>query len=353
MLTAVGSSPTLSGAGTVYWIGADGNIYNKTSAGVTNLGASTGNSTAANLTLNGATQISDPNPGNPVAPTTTTGTTAPTNPNGAAAPKVLNQAAVNNTQGTLDQLPGSLASALGSENQNYANTNAGFNSQEGQQRTAYDSGSVTNQQNYDSNYMDSIRAGIKGLGGLMAVLRGSGAAGGSADDEVQNTVGGITSDDIRTGRDTRQANQGQLDSSLGSFLTELSGKRQANKDTHANNEAAINRDSATQMQDLYSKMAGYYGDAGDTGNANAFMARAGALTPTIAANSRTQTGAYDTSPVVIHAPNLTSFAAPTQPDAATASQDGQVGSGIFSMNSNKRKDAAPTPTAPVAIAQGA
>jgi hypothetical protein len=193
----------------------------------------------------------------------------------------------------------------------------------------------------------------------MAVLRGSGAAGGTADDDVQNTVGGITSDDIRNGADTQKNNQGALDSSLSQFLTDLKGKRQANEDTYVNNQHAIQRDNATQMQDLYSKMAGFYGDAGQTGQANDFLAKAGSFTPTIAANSRTQTSNYDTAPVVIHAPNLTSFAAPTQPAAATAPQDGQVGSGIFAMNSNRRpsKDsstpaaAAPAMTAPVA--QGA
>lgn len=139
----------------------------------------------------------------------------------------------------------------------------------------------------------------------------------------------------------------QLDSSLGSFLTELGRKRRVNEDTRVNNERAITRDNQTQMQDLFSKMAGYYGDAGDTGNRDAFMSRAGALTPSIAGNSRAQLSAYDTTPVQVQAPQLTAFAAPTQPDVAVAPDNGQVGSGIFTMTDRRRKESVPSPV-PVA-----
>lgn len=342
-LSVVGSSPTLSQAGQVFWIGNDGNVYLHNGDGTaSNLGAANGTATTANLTLNGAKQIT--NPGNPGTPANTP---APTNPTGATHP-ALNQAAVNNTQATIDQIPGLLQAALAAEGQTHQNSINTFNAQEGQQRGQYDTSTTTNQQNYDSNFMDSIRAGIKGLGSLVSLLRGTGAAGGTAEDNVRDVVGGTAADDIRTGKDTHDTNQGQLDSSLASFLTDLSGKRQQNEDTFTNNNRAINRDSNTQLQDLYSKMAGFYGDAGDTGNANSFMARAGSLTPSIAANTRSAVSAYDTTPVVIHAPNLTAFAAPSQPAAATVPQDGQVGSGIFAIDNKRKDNSTPTvPTTPV------
>jgi hypothetical protein len=262
---------------------------------------------------------------------------------GGAAKPALNRGAVDNTQLAIDQIPGMLASALGSEDQTYGNTVNGFNAQEGTQRDTYGKSTTTNQQNYDSNFMDSIRAGIKGLGGLMALLRGTGASGGSVDDNVRDTVGGVTANDIRGGADTQKENQSALDASLSSFLTDLGTKRRANDDTHVNNRAAITRDSDTQLQDLYGKMAGYYGDAGDTGNADSFMSRAGALTAPIAANSRTQVSPYDTTPVAVQAPQLTAFAGPTQPNVLAAPNDGQVGSGIFTMTRNKKTAQEPTP----------
>lgn len=332
--------------GAVYWIGQDGNIWYKDSGGTRNMGPA--GATVTNPTATGfndpwadvqetpvhfnATQIADPAV-KQAAPTNPTGTTRPT----------LNQAAVNNTQLSIDQIPALLAAALDAEATSYGNTVNAANAQEAGQRKTYDTSTTTNQQNYDSNFMDSIRAGIKGLGGLMALLRGTGAAGGTAEQQARDTVGGVTANDIRTGADTQKENQTSLDAALSTFLTDLGQRRKANEDTHTNNMRAINRDSQTQLQDLYGKMAGYYGDAGDTGSADAWMARAGSLTPSIAENSRSQVSPYDTTPVSVQAPQLTAFAAPTQPNVLAAPSDGQVGSGIFTIGSNRKKDTSSTP----------
>ena len=327
----------------VYWLGQDNNVYLKGNDGkVVNMGTAWNGDqkylqdVGADTTKGSfeATRIADP-----LAPTTTA-------PTGGTAKPALNTGAVSNTQAAIDQIPGLLQAALASEATSHDNTIKGFDSQESTQRDTYGKSTDTNQQNYDSNYMASILAGIKGLGGVLNMLRGTGAAGGTAEDVARDTVGGVTANDIRGGADTRDQNQTSLDASLASFLTDLKGKRQTAEDTFVNNQRAITRDSNTQLQDLYSKMAGYYGDAGNTAQANDFMGRAGALTPTIAANSKTQTSAYDTTPVAVAAPQLTSFAAPSQPDVASIPDDGQVGSGIFTMT--KKKDTSSTPlVAPV------
>lgn len=325
-------------AGAVYWIGNNGNTYLKsqdTSVGgkwnVTDLGNAPG------FAPPGATLIDNPT----VAPTP-----PPTNPTGATAPAapVFNAAGARNTQLTIDQMAPLLQAALATEGQRYQNTENEFNVQEGSQRKSYDTSTTTNQQNYDANFMDSIRSGIKGLGGLMSLLRGTGAGGGTAEDIARDTVGGVTAQDIRGGADTQKENQTQLDGSLEGFLTELQRKRQMAKDTRENNERAVRRDSNTQLQDLFGKMAGFYGDVGNTGAANDWMNRAGALTPEIAANSRTQLSNYDTTPVAVQAPQLTAFAGPTQPSIEAPPSDGQVGSGIFTMSDpRRRKEVAPVP----------
>lgn len=337
----------------VFWLGADRNMWVKDSKGVRQQNLNLSDPDVASQYK----MINDPNPpAQAPAPSHVLGaaTAAPSGGGGgggyvAPAHPPLNQGAVNNTQTTINQIPGLLQAALASEATSHTNTLGNFDAAQGVQQKTYDGSTVTNQQNYDANFMDSIRAGIKGLGSLVSVLRGGGAAGGTAETNVRDVVGSTTSNDIRNGADTHDANQGQLDSTLANFLSDLKGKRQAAEDTFTNNNRAIQRDSSTQLQDLYGKMAGYYGDAGDTAHANDFVARAGSLTPGIAANSKSQTSAYDTTPVVIHAPNLTAFAAPSQPDVASVPQDGQVGSGIFSM-AKKKGDSAPVP---VTAAQGA
>jgi len=113
------------------------------------------------------------------------GTTTPAPTGGASDPSApafpaFNQAGANNTQLAIDQLPGILAATLASNQTDFQNTNNQYNVQEQGQRKTYDDSTVTNTKNYDSNFMDSIRAGIKGLGGLMQILRGTGAGGGTA-----------------------------------------------------------------------------------------------------------------------------------------------------------------------------
>lgn len=322
---------------TVYWIGANGNVYQRVGDQVIDQGRlikDYGNGFDSARVSAESRQIADPN-----APVRN----APAGGGGGSAP-VFNQAGVTNTQRTLDELPGLLEAALAAERTKYGNTVRDFDTQEAGQRKTYDTSTITNQQNYDSNFMDSIRSGIKGLGGLMSLLRGTGAGGGTAEDQARDTVGGVTANDIRTGADTRKENQTALDSSLEGFLAELGTKRRVNEDALVNNERAIRRDSDTQMQELLGKMAGFYGDVGNTAEANNWMNRAGELTPRIAANSRSQVSNYDTAPVAVQAPTLSAFADPTQPSVVTA-PGGQVGSGIFTMNERRKKDA----TAPVGV----
>lgn len=331
-------------ANQVAWIGGDGNLWWRQGDQVINSGSASnyeftnGGLRALNFDTPlgqgsgfapGVDLIDDPN--------RQTSTPAPT---GGAAPAprpVLNQGAVNNTQVAIDQLPGILQAALDAETNRYTNTVGEYNAQEGTQRKTYEGSTVNNQKNYDSTFMDSIRAGIKGLGGLMALLRGTGAAGGTVDDQVRDTVGGVTANDIRTGADTREENQGTLDSSLSEFLTSLGSKRKGADDTKQNNERALRRENATQLQDLYGKMAGFYGDAEMTPQRDMYMANAGSLTPTIAANSSAVVTPYDSTPVAVQAPQLTAFAGPTQPNVLAAPADGQVGSGIFTMSDRRRQ----------------
>ena len=343
----------------VYWIGNNGNVYVRTNNGVKDYGKAIQGPTqgppqgapiagySGQLTEKGeiyGQRIDNPSGSGGGGTPTGSGTPAPTGGGsggggGVAAP-VFNQAGADNTQRTINELPGLLERALAAEATSYGNVTRGFDDQETGQRKTYDTSTTTNQLNYDGNFMDSIRAGIKGVSGLMALLRGTGAGGGTAEDQARDAVGGVTANDIRTGADTQKENQIALDGSLSGFLTELQRKRQEAQDTRENNERAVRRDNSTLLQDLFGKMAGFYGDVGNTGEANNWMNRAGALTPEIAQNSSRQVSAYNTAPVEVKAPELTAFTDPTQP-SVTVAPDGQVGSGIFTMNERRRRETAP------------
>ena len=320
----------------VYWNGADGNTYMRGTEfpDVTKwIGPY---KTPQQL---GYELIEDPNPPQVSAPVG--------DGSGGTNVKPLNQAAVNNTQGTIDQLPALLRDALAVEGTKYRNAESEFDAQEAAQNKTYGESTTTNQLNYDANFMDSIRSGIKGLGGLMNLLRGTGAAGGTAEDLVRDEVGQVTAGDIRTGSDTQKENQTSLDTVLSNFLGETKRKRAVNKDTYENNERAVKRDTNTQLQELYGKMAGYYSDAGNDAEYNNWMTKAGGLTPEIARDSRTAVSAYDTTPVAVQAPKVTAFSGPTQPSVLAPTNEGQVGAGLFTMSDRRRNREIAPPLVPV------
>lgn len=230
-----------------------------------------------------------------------TGGTAPSQ--GSSA---LDQAAIQNTQKSLDQLPSILDAALAANRQKYQNAENGFNAQEQQQRGQYDTGTTTNQQNYDSNFMDSLRSGAQGLSGLLSILRGTGVEGW-ANQAVRDTTAG----DIRNGLDTRNQNQTALDTSFSNFQNDLKDKRQQNSDTLTNNEFAARGNSATQMQKLYTEMAKYYADAGDNATATHYLNLAGDQSAAIAKYGTAPVSAFDTNPVSVQAAPISAFSAPT------------------------------------------
>ena len=334
-----------------YWVGQDGNVYYGSGvqgSDVKNLGSATN----YELTNNNIRAINDNTPlsqgpgaipnvtriDDPLAPASVA--SPPSNPNGVAsatARPVLDEAAVRGTQTTIDNMPALLADLLSQEQTKYTNSNNAFDAQEQTQRGSAEQSTTTNTQNYDSNMMDSVRAGAKGLGGLMQILRGTGAEGWARD-----PVGTQTSKDIRTGLDTRKQNQTAVDSALSSFLTELKGKKKQNDDLFENNKRAVQRESDTELQSLFGKMAGYYGDAEMAPQRQEWMSKADALTPSIFQNSRSQVSNYDSTPVSVKAPEITAFAGPSKQDIGYDQNGGQIGSGIFTMakpnEERRRKD---------------
>lgn len=332
------SGPTTTSG--VFWRGLDGKVYVQGDQGTNSAGDWNGG-TSAYWSSRGFREINDPNPTitlpgeiqelSPIS----TGSTAPSGGGGGStdpAP-IFNQAGANNTQLAIDQIPGLLEAALAAENTRYTNANNSFNAQEAAQRKQAGESTVTNQQNYDRAFMDSIRSGIRGLRGLFQILRGTGAAGGTAETQAGDLVGSAVSRDILSGADTRDENQAAVDAALSTFLTDLRGRREANEDTFANNKRSIRADSDTNLQELYGKMAGFYSDVDDQANYNNWMGKAGALTPQIAQNSRTQVSSYNTSPIEVQTPELRAFSKTGQSNVNAGDVgSGRIGSGIFTMS---------------------
>lgn len=267
----------------------------------------------------------------PTSQMTGTLNTGGTGGTGGTPTAALDTAAIANTQKSLDQLPGILSASLAAEQQKYQNAQHVFDAQEQQQRAQYDTGTTTNQQNYDSNFMAALRSGAMGLHGLLSILRGTGV-----EDWAKNAVRDTTNSDISTGLNTQKENQTSLDTSLSNFLTDLRGKRQENDTTFQNNQDAARLNQATQMQDLYEKMAKYYADAGDNANATKYLNMAGDQSASIAKYSVSPVGAYDTNRVAVQAAPISAFAGPTK--QAVSYSPGDTGTaGVFTIGDARKR----------------
>ena len=257
---------------------------------------------------------------------------APKAPVQVAPKPVLNRAAVDNTQKSIDQLPLMLQMALDAEAAKYQNAENGFDIQQGEEQARYDEGSTTNNLNYDANLMASLRSGAKGLSGLLSILRGTGA-----EDWAREAVVETTNSDIRGGLDTRNENQTALDTSLGSFMSDLAGKRRANQETRINNEYAARGANASQMQDLYKTMAGFYSDAEDTAGAANWMNKAGDLSADVARYSTAPVGTYDQTPVKVKAAPITAFSGATNQNINADNGNNSPTNGVFTIGDTRKK----------------
>lgn len=323
----------------VYWYGQDGNIWLKGNDGVKNVGALDdirGTDFGTAIFANNQ-RIDDPNPGNPGNPGANTAPQALRGTNRTSASKPLNQAGIDATNQTLGSLGQILADALSNAQTGFNNAENQFNTQEASQRKTYDESTLRNQQNYDANLGAAVRAGSKGLSGLMSALRGGGGAGNDyARNWIQNTVADTTANDIREGYNTFDENRRATDSALSTFLTDLEGRRRENRDTLENNQRAARLYDAQQKQGLYQKLADLYGDVGNTGESARYLGLAGGQAGNIASNMGSKVSAYNSAPIEVKSPDMIAFANP-ETQSMSASENAR-GSGIFSMLDPRRRE---------------
>lgn len=267
-------------AGGVYWRGTDGNVYYKTSSGVTNLG-----SDASRAILSGADEISDPNPGgnNPQTQgVTTTGTVR-----SAPAP-VLNTAALDAT----DQAIGSLDTEFNVGNQNIdeslRSVTGRYDQERGKNRGDYDESTVTNNQNLQKNKQNALLAAAQGRRGLRGTLSAIGALSGDGIALSDRVVTEGANDDIGEAADTATGNQTTLDKAWRNFDDEDRQRRAESETSARNSKTALEGSIASKRQQMLQKRAEILSEGGRTSEAAQALAAAGGLNNEIATKSRVQ-----------------------------------------------------------------
>jgi hypothetical protein len=295
MALSVGvAHPAQSQAGSIYWIGGDGNVYSKGAGGngaqVANLGAANGTGTTANLVLNGARQVADPN-SHPAA----AATPAPANPNGNSggggkAPPAgpvykdrSNDIAVQNAglassdaqtsaglaaiQKALGGLKGQYATETAANEANYGNeSDSNQNALQGGKQTAL------------------VHAG-QGRQGLLGTLSSIGALSGDSIELANTAVQNGANDDLAGVNHTFATNQSGLDTSIGTYRRE-NKSRNDEADTSAENASTNTRNNGLQAKQSYlTNLLNDYSQQGDEATAKGYADQVAALYPQIAATN--------------------------------------------------------------------
>lgn len=274
--------------GTIYWIGANGNVYAKGAGGngaqVTNLGKNNGAITA-NLILNGARQIDDPNA--PSQNNATNNVTAPSNPNGTASAP----AKVDKSNDIALQLAG-----LGAVDQQYTTGIAAIDKALAQLQGRYTEEANANEKSYTDSTNNNVANlqknkqttyvnAAQGRQGLFGSLASIGALSGDGITLANRAVQQGANSDLAGADENFRTNADNLTGSIEAFRrdnkyrTESANTSAENAKTNAANEAAKSRLS------FYSNLVNDYSAMEDAGNAKAYTAKAQALYPELAKTS--------------------------------------------------------------------
>jgi hypothetical protein len=292
----------------VYWKGQDGNIWYKTSDGTRNMGTPSSSGTSQSPLQSGlradgfdaqfgsgqGRMISDPNVGGGGVVQGLNTTTAPSIGSGGAstAPQFKDTTASRNaTQTGLDSLGTISANRYANEDTSYGNLIKQYGDERATEQGKYNDQVGSNEKALASGQQAAMLAAAQGGRGLRSVLAAMGALGGTGAVLADRAVTDSANADLGGAKDNFDVNAKQLQTAWGDFDSLDKRRREQADNTRTTNKGSIDTDILTTRQGLLKDMAGFYEQAGNTGQYDNYMAQSTALTPQIAAGGRS-TAAY-------------------------------------------------------------
>lgn len=202
-----------------------------------------------------------------------------------AAQRAARQAALNNTQKSID--------SLGTElNVGYGNIDAEANTvrsrydreAEGNEKD-YSTQTVNNNQSLLKNKQNALQAAAQGARGLRSTLSSIGALGGTGQTLANRAVTNAANQDIGEASETAAGNARTLDTAIGKFRDEDRARRDELEVSARNNRTALEGRVESKRQSYFQKMAELFSELGDSNSATDYLNRAGDLNNTIASKT--------------------------------------------------------------------
>ena len=274
----------------VFWTGADGNVYGKGSdfSGVKNFGG--GREFLAGIGQYGHyKQISDPN--RKMAGDATNNdpsglygqidgpigvTPVPGDGSGGAGSQFVDTSAARNvTQGQLNSLDKQLANMNATAQAQFDQLMAQYNEENAENLENYNNQTANNENVRSGGISQSLAAAAQGGRGLRATLASMGALGGTGQILANRAVASSANKDIGGVNETFDTNATNLNSAWKKTERE---QRQRNEEASTGLENARLKNAgsiASQRQALMRDMAGFWEKAGNSAEANNWLAKVG------------------------------------------------------------------------------
>lgn len=283
-----------------YWIGQDGNIWLADQHGTRNMGVASADVTRPDETgfydpwadagetpiRFEASRIADPMVGNVLG----SGTSAPRGGGGSAsAPQYKDTTALRNaTQAGLSALDTAQNNRLSAEDIAYNNLMSRYDTEKSTERGKYTDQVTGNEKALSTGNQAAMLAAAQGGRGLRATLAAMGALGGTGAVLADRAIMDSANKDLGGATENFETNAKTLQTAWGDFEKLDEDRRQEAGNIRNTNRQAVEADILTNRQKLLQDMASYWEQAGNQGEYGNYMGQATALTPEIAARSRSR-----------------------------------------------------------------
>lgn len=294
----------------IYWVGADGNVYVKgpggNNAAVTNYGKVTGvqkaNGVDAAKASVLATRVSDPN-----APKPTVALTTPAAAAGASGPTPEDRSNdINQQNAGLNAVGTQVASGQAAVDTALTNLMGTYGTEADAANTSYTNNTNQNKVNLTKNQQTAFVNAAQGRQGLNGVLSSLGALNGSGIDLATRAVQKGANEDLSGASDNYATNANALDTASGAFqAANKERKDRAIRDAESA-KLGVRNQGAKDTLGYYQNLSNDYAAQLDKAGAAKYSNLAASLFPTIAGMSTPSAGPTY-SAASYSAPSLASY----------------------------------------------
>lgn len=329
-------APKAPSANGTYWVGQNGLVYVNGANGVNSAGKADAN-TDKYWSSKGFNRVDDWN-ANSGGKQTAQAVDLSGGGGGGGTTYKDTSAARGATQKNIDAVDVGLNNSLLGIGSEFDRMMKQYADEEALNDQAYTTQVTSNENTRQNNVQSSLLSGAQGSKGLRATLSALGAYGGTGKVLANRAVASETNKDIGAGDKVFEANATQLNTAKAKTDQDEENRKNEARAAKSSQEAAAKREAAKNKQSLYKDMAGLFGDAGNTGEANRYTGMVGDLAKDVVGGPITA-AAYTPRNVTFEAGDIKSYLAGANDMTVSTTPSGTpLNSPLSGLTSKRRRE---------------